>query len=164
MAKKIIIGLGITLVIGFVGFTIFNKVSDRDVLSDSEVDGLPPFVQNVMTSSDDTALYNQVVLDSDADLYLGVALINSNDEVVNFTIEVVNDAGYVIKSEDERIIELQDDTEKISRYVVENLKLPESGDVTLDALDYNVVVQAVEGLNIPEGMQIDEDSIKKYHS
>lgn len=162
MAKKILFGI-VFLMIIVVGITaIYNYRSNRGFDAIEIDENLPGYVANIIQTSDNVAYHAEVPISEEENIYLGVAAITLDNQMMNFTIDIIEDEYLPVRTEDPLIVELQEDTTKLSNYMYENKQLPKAGDVELDELDFNIFLEALNLINLPDNITINEESIDKY--
>ncbi len=157
MKNKNLVSL-VLLVLTFGGFYWGKNQENNNISEEQEVNYyLPQFEES-------TIYHNEQLIDEEAKIYLGIAVEVKENQVINFKISIISNSYRPYVNGDQNIKNLQADAQRFTKYIVENNKIPRIDEIQLSSLDYNLILKLIKQLNLPEGVEFDGNSIKKYQS
>lgn len=112
-----------------------------------------------------STVYHAVVdLDNDSGVSLSLAVEVIDNVVINYEYNIINSkSNFPFKTDDENIVNMQNDVLRVEQFINDNARLPELGELDLTTLNLSDFKSCYEQIELPQGVTYDKDSIRKYH-
>lgn len=154
MAKKIIVGLAISVVVIFTLCFVLTNMAFADPY--------PPYVMNLAQADDVEMYYNDVELgqfpDDGDTYYIGMVASVKDNSITNFDVDLLGSSLASIRGNLDvpTLSVAQNELNDFDQYIQTNYKFPEAQDLTLEVIDYELLKSCYTGMEIPKGVTVDE--------